>query len=70
MGVSPKWALQKSKFSTFFSWTHEIFMVSKYKVEIKFDQIWRFQNGRFPSNKAAKIQNFLTIHVRHMKLWR
>ena len=57
----------KIKFFNLLSWTHEIFKVTKCKRTIKFDQIWWYQNGRSPSNEAAKIQIFLTICVRQMK---
>ena len=42
-------------------------MVSKFKTKIKFDRILGYQSGKSPPNKAAEIQNFLTIHVRLMK---
>ena len=40
MGVPPKRGPPKFKLINLLSWTHEIFKVSKYKREIKFDQIW------------------------------
>ena len=67
MGVSPKQGPPKFKLFKLLSWTHEIFKVSKYARKVKFDQIFGYQTGRSPPNEAAEIQNFLTIHVRHMK---
>ena len=67
MGVLPKQGYPKFKLFNLLSWTHKIFKVNKYyKRKIKFDQILGYQNGRCSPNQAAKIQNFLTTHVRHM----
>ena len=67
MGVSPQRGPPKFKVFNLLSWTQEIFMVTKYKRKIKFDQILGYQNGRSPQMRPSKIQNFLTIYVRYMK---
>ena len=66
-GLPPNKALQNLKLLNPLSWRHENFKVTIYKKKIKFDQIRQFQNWRSPQNKAAKIQNFLTILVTQMK---
>ena len=42
------------------------FKVNKYKGKIKFDKIWRYQNGD-QSKLGSQNSNFLTTHARHMK---
>ena len=44
---------------------HEIFKVSKYKVKIKFDKFWGYQNGGSPLNGAEKIQTFYHLCQTH-----
>ena len=57
----------KFKLFNLLSWRHEIFNVTKYKKKHKVDQIWGFQNQRLTPNEAAKIQNFLAVHIGQMK---
>ena len=48
----------KIKLSNHTSKTNETFRVGKYEEKIKFDKIWVYQNGGYPSNVAAKISAF------------
>ena len=66
-GCSPKQSPPKLKLFSLLSWTHETFKITRYIGKIKFDLIFGVPKWDVPLNEAAKIQDFLTRHVRHMK---
>ena len=64
MGVSPKTGPQKFKLFNLSSKYHKIFKVSKHKGKVKF--VGAQIEG--PPKRGRQNCNFLTTHVRHMKL--
>ena len=66
MGSPPKRTLSKFKVFNFLSWKQGVFVVSKYKRKIKFDQSLGYRNGSFPLKWGRENSSFLISDARHM----